>query len=147
MRPKVSWYTQSTRKLPDRQFLLVKFVSVWWKNPRTGPIVWWKIQIFIYIKTLQSGKTKTLCGLVKCKNLPDRLSCEKYKLSHRLYTNGWYNLSCYCESRKAYDWWADHNFTFGHNFFTFLRGWNLIRELCNIPYAFGELSHVSNWIT
>ena len=66
---------QSTRKLPDRQFLLVKFESVWWKNPSTGPVVWWKIQIFIYIKTLQSGKT--WCGLVKCKNLPDRLSCEK----------------------------------------------------------------------
>ena len=47
---------------------------------RTGCLE--KNSIFIYIKALQSGKT--WCGLVKCKNLPDRLSCEQYKLSRRL---------------------------------------------------------------
>ena len=49
---------------------------------RLAAFFWWKIQIFIYIKTLRSGKT--LYGLVRCKNLPDRLSCKKYKLSRRL---------------------------------------------------------------
>ena len=34
------------------------------------------------IKTLQFGKTWS--GLVRYKNLPDRLSCEKYELSGRL---------------------------------------------------------------
>ena len=50
---------------PLGPLLLVKFESGLWKNPHTGPLVWWKIQIhvFIYIKTLQSGKT--WFGLVK----------------------------------------------------------------------------------
>ena len=47
---------------------------------------WWRIQNFIYIKTLQSGKTR--CGQVKCYNFSDRSSCEKYKLSLRLILSG-----------------------------------------------------------
>ena len=49
---------QSTRKLPDHQFLLVKFESPrsGENNPSTGPVVWWKIQIFLYIKTLSMVK-------------------------------------------------------------------------------------------
>ena len=56
--------------------------KIWVGLVKKNPIVWRKIQIFIYIKWLQPGKT--WCGLVKRINLPGRLSCEKNKLSRRL---------------------------------------------------------------
>ena len=98
-------------------FLLVKFQSGLWKKSthRTSRLM--KNSNFIYINRLQSGKT--WCGLVKCKNLPNRSSCEKYKLWRRLFVYYWFhwlrsvkliwypiirpcvNNSCYCISFEA----------------------------------------------
>ena len=68
-----------------RPSVFAGFESVWWKKSKhkTGCLVENSNFYVQYIKTLQYGKT--WCGLVKCKNLPDLLSCEKYKLSGRLY--------------------------------------------------------------